>query len=90
MEVQKALANLMIGRTVFVIAHRLSTVRRANKIVVLDEGTICERGTHQELLSRGGLYSRLYEMQFAHADDALQPPVEAAAVPQSESAKGTA
>ncbi len=65
MEVQKALANLMIGRTVFVIAHRLSTIRRANKIVVLDGGTICERGTHQELLARGGLYSRLYEMQFA-------------------------
>src|SRR5579864_6920515 len=68
MEVQKALANLMIGRTVFVIAHRLSTIRRANKIVVLDGGTICERGTHQELIGRGGLYSRLYEMQFADDD----------------------
>jgi subfamily B ATP-binding cassette protein MsbA len=90
MEVQKALANLMVGRTVFVIAHRLSTIRRANKIVVLDGGTICERGTHQELLARGGLYSRLYEMQFADADAPLQPSVESAEVAQPESAKGIA
>nr|HEV7954317.1 ABC transporter ATP-binding protein [Candidatus Acidoferrales bacterium] len=90
MEVQKALANLMVGRTVFVIAHRLSTIRRANKIVVLDGGTICERGTHQELLARGGLYSRLYEMQFADADAPLQPSVDSAEVAQPESAKGIA
>jgi len=90
MEVQKALTNLMIGRTVFVIAHRLSTIRRANKIVVLDSGAICERGTHQELLGRGGIYSRLYEMQFA--DDATSPqsPIESSAVAQPESAKGIA
>ena len=90
MEVQKALANLMVGRTVFVIAHRLSTIRRANKIVVLDGGTICERGTHQELLARGGLYSRLYEMQFADADAPLQPSIESAEVAEPESAKGIA
>lgn len=90
MEVQKALANLMIGRTVFVIAHRLSTIRRANKIVVLDGGTICERGTHQELLARGGLYSRLYEMQFADDDTPVTASAEPAAVAQSESAKGIA
>jgi subfamily B ATP-binding cassette protein MsbA len=66
--VQDALANLMVGRTVFVIAHRLSTIRRADNIVVLDEGTIVESGTHQQLLAGGGLYARLYEMQFADAD----------------------
>ena len=66
--VQDALGNLMVGRTAFVIAHRLSTIRRADNIIVLDEGTICESGKHQELLARGGLYARLYEMQFADAD----------------------
>ncbi len=90
MEVQKALANLMIGRTVFVIAHRLSTIRRANKIVVLDGGTICERGTHQELLARGGLYSRLYDMQFADTDPPLPSTAEPAVVAQPEAAKGIA
>jgi subfamily B ATP-binding cassette protein MsbA len=90
MEVQKALANLMIGRTVFVIAHRLSTIRRANNIVVLDGGTICERGTHQELIGRGGLYSRLYEMQFADDDAPAPAAIESAAVALPESAKGMA
>ena len=66
--VQNALNNLMRGRTVFVIAHRLSTIRRADVIAVLDNGTICERGTHDDLLARGGLYARLYEMQFRDVD----------------------
>ncbi len=70
MLVQKALANLMVNRTVFVIAHRLSTIRRADKIVVLDDGGVAEVGTHQELLARGGIYARLYEMQFADMDQA--------------------
>ncbi len=70
MFVQGALNNLMEGRTVFVIAHRLSTIRRADIIAVLDDGTIRERGTHDELLARGGIYARLYEMQFRDAEPA--------------------
>jgi len=68
--VQKALANLMAGRTVIVIAHRLSTVRRADQIVVLDQGRIRELGTHQDLIRRGGIYQRLHELQFA---DDIEP-----------------
>lgn len=68
MLVQRALNNLMTGRTVFVIAHRLSTIRRADMIAVLDDGSIRERGTHEELLARGGIYARLYEMQFRDAE----------------------
>ncbi len=66
--VQRALQTLMTNRTVIVIAHRLSTVRRADKIVVLERGRIRETGRHEELVSRGGLYQRLYELQFLEAD----------------------
>jgi subfamily B ATP-binding cassette protein MsbA len=66
--VQQALANLMKGRTVFVVAHRLSTIRRSDQILVLKDGQIRERGRHEELLAHGGLYQRLYELQFVDQD----------------------
>jgi ABC-type multidrug transport system fused ATPase/permease subunit len=58
-----ALDRLMVGRTTFIIAHRLSTIRRADVIFVVDQGRIVERGTHAELLRRGGLYAELYRIQ---------------------------
>jgi subfamily B ATP-binding cassette protein MsbA len=67
--VQKALANLMENKTSIVIAHRLSTVRRADLIVVMERGRIVETGTHRELLAAGGRYKRLYELQFAEEED---------------------
>ncbi len=63
-EVQIALENLMRGRTVLVIAHRLSTVKKANRIIVLREGKVMEEGTHDALLKSGGLYKDLYDLQF--------------------------
>jgi ATP-binding cassette, subfamily B, bacterial MsbA len=66
--VQSALHNLMAGRTVFVIAHRLSTVRRADRIVVIENGTIADIGAHDDLMRRLGTYRRLYELQFANMD----------------------
>jgi subfamily B ATP-binding cassette protein MsbA len=65
--VQAALQNLMTGRTVLVIAHRLSTVRRADRIVVLENGTISDIGAHEDLMQKLGTYRRLYELQFAEA-----------------------
>lgn len=67
--VQRAIANLVRDRTTIVIAHRLSTVRRADTIVVVEAGRIIEQGTHTELLARGGQYQRLYELQFADEEE---------------------
>ena len=61
--IQQAMAEVVKGRTTFVIAHRLSTVRKADKIVVLDGGEIAERGSHEELMERGGLYRQIYDLQ---------------------------
>jgi subfamily B ATP-binding cassette protein MsbA len=67
-QVQDALETLMEGRTTFVIAHRLSTVRKADRIVVIHEGRIVQEGTHEGLLAAGGLYADLYEHQLIRAD----------------------
>lgn len=64
LEVQAALTNLMRGRTTFIIAHRLSTVRDVDRIIVLADGRIAEEGSHEILMAGGGEYKRLYDMQF--------------------------
>jgi len=66
--IEDALEKLLVGRTTLIIAHRLSTVRRADRLVVVDRGRIVEEGTHAELLGRGGIYSRLYQRQFREDD----------------------
>jgi ATP-binding cassette subfamily B protein len=65
--IQKAMDELMKGRTCFIIAHRLSTIRNADLILVMNEGKIIEKGTHKELLARGGFYAQLYKSQFLGA-----------------------
>jgi len=70
--VQSALHNLMSGRTVFVIAHRLSTVRRADRIVVIENGAIADIGAHEDLMAKLGTYRRLYELQFADFEQKLE------------------
>ena len=79
--IQEALEPLMKGRTTIVVAHRLSTIRNADSIVVLDGGRIVERGTHDELMGRGGLYQRLYEMQFAGEEAPVSDEFAAAPLP---------
>jgi ATP-binding cassette, subfamily B, bacterial MsbA len=69
--VQRAIANLVRNRTTIVIAHRLSTVRRADTIVVMEGGRIIEMGTHTTLLARGGQYKKLYELQFADEEEEM-------------------
>ena len=65
--VQDAFEELMKGRTSFIVAHRLSTIKNADQILVMKAGNIIERGTHKELLARGGFYANLYASQFAKA-----------------------
>ncbi len=64
--IKTALDKLSKGRTTFIIAHRLSTILDADMIVVMDQGSVVETGTHKELLANKGLYAELYRLQFAH------------------------
>jgi ATP-binding cassette, subfamily B, bacterial MsbA len=73
--VQSALQNLMTGRTVLVIAHRLSTVRRADRIVVIENGTIADIGAHEDLMKKLGTYRRLYDLQFVDIEHPKATPV---------------
>ena len=68
LQVQQAIDRLLKGRTVFMIAHRLSTVFRSDVILVMDQGAIVERGTHKELLENGRIYRKLYDMQFSEGE----------------------
>ena len=64
--IQKAFDTMMQGRTTFIVAHRLSTIREADVILVMKDGHIIEQGDHESLLRQGGFYAKLYESQFAH------------------------
>lgn len=65
MKIQEAFQSMMKGRTSFIVAHRLSTIREADVILVMKDGNIIEQGSHEELLEKGGFYKNLYESQFA-------------------------
>jgi ATP-binding cassette subfamily B protein len=90
LQIQRALVNLMEGRTTFVIAHRVSTVHRADLILVMDDGRIVERGTHIELLAKGGLYSEIYKLQLSDQEsfrqdmEAIGLPLEVSSLPKEE------
>jgi ABC-type multidrug transport system fused ATPase/permease subunit len=71
-EIRKAMEAVMEGRTTFIIAHRLSTVHRADEIIVLDKGEVVERGTHQELLAKNGKYREIYELQLRPQEEVLR------------------
>jgi ATP-binding cassette, subfamily B, bacterial len=72
--IQASMATLLAGRTTFVIAHRLSTIRRADLILLMEDGRVIERGTHQELMSAGGTYSRMVrrQMEFSAEGQTLE------------------
>ena len=83
-QVQEALYKNLKGRTVIIIAHRLSTVEKANRIIVIEKGRVIEQGSHTELLSRGGMYTKLVQRQLlgfdvGFSDHVTKPPVEAMA-----------
>lgn len=90
--IQDALRRLLTGRTAIVIAHRLSTIRHADQILVLHHGRVCERGRHEELLKAGGIYARLYRLQFelqhASADEAADGEAGADGTRDAEAADG--
>ena len=81
LEIQRALARLLEGRTAIIIAHRLATIRGADRIIVLQDGGIIETGNHDALMAQGGLYSRLYRMNYASFDDI---PADAIATPAED------
>ena len=85
-EIRRALADVIVGRTTFVIAHRLSTVRGADLILVMKDGRITEQGTHQQLMERGEMYRDIYELQLRPQEEVildatLETPAVAGAVP---------
>jgi ATP-binding cassette, subfamily B, bacterial MsbA len=86
--VQEALDHLMQGRTTLIVAHRLSTIRAAHRIAVLDDGWLVELGTHDELLAREGLYARLWRLQFA--EGLMDAEARATALPEPVSPGGAA
>jgi ATP-binding cassette subfamily B protein len=87
--VQQALRTALTGRTSLVIAHRLSTVRDADLVLVIDEGRIVERGTHDDLIARGGLYAELYQTQFRQQSSPPDAPSDAGAEPPWDGGFGT-
>jgi ATP-binding cassette subfamily B protein len=88
--VQQALDRLSGGRTTLVIAHRLSTIRNADKIIVMERGEVVDQGTHDELLSRGGIYADLYRLQFQDGKTLVDPEGVAAQAPSETEASVTA